>query len=117
MPAKRCPTCHRLSAASAWQCACGYEFGQSAERVRLLLRDQQAHAWVTLAALLVVDVAAVWGLVYQAIHGFIVLAALGFTTLILLTARTVRRLLIARARLRRLERRDAAVPRAIVFRR
>jgi uncharacterized membrane protein len=106
-----------VSAASAWQCACGYEFGQNAERVRLLLRDQQTHAWVTLAALLVVDVAAVWGLVYQAIHGFIVLAALGFTTLSLLTARTVRTLLIARARLRRLERRDAAVPRAIVFRR
>jgi uncharacterized membrane protein required for colicin V production len=109
--------CHRVSAAHAWQCACGYEFGQYAERVRVLLRDQQTNAWIMLASLVVVDVAAVCGMVYAAIHGFIVFSGLGFTALTLLTARTVRTLLITRASLRELDRRDTAVPRAIVLRR
>jgi hypothetical protein len=72
---------------------------------------------MTLFALVVLGIAAVSGVVYAALHGFIVLSALGFTAQILLTARAIRTLQITRARLRRLDRRAAAVPRAIVYRR
>ncbi|HMG23025.1 MAG TPA: hypothetical protein VK607_16935 [Kofleriaceae bacterium] len=109
--------CHRTSAASAWRCSCGYEFGQTAERVRELLRDQQTNAWITLIALALLDVAAVAGAVSAAIHGFIVVSALGFTALTLLTVRAVRKLVVTRASLRQLARLDAALPRAILHRR
>jgi hypothetical protein len=108
--------CHRVSAATAWRCACGYEFGQSLERVRELLRDQQTSLRIALAFLLVLDVAAVAGAVYAAMHGFIVFSALGFTTLILATARAAQKLWITRASLRQLASRDT-LPRAVVHRR
>jgi hypothetical protein len=109
--------CHRASTAVEWHCSCGYEFGQNAERVRTLLRDQQTHAWITLMAVVVIGVAGVCGMVYAALHGFIVFSGLGFTALVLVTARTVRTLLITRESLRQLDRLDAAVPRAVVHRR
>lgn len=109
--------CHRVSAAGAWQCGCGFEFGQSVQRLLVLLRDQQANAWITLVLLLVLDVAAGWGAVFAALHGFIVFAALGFTALVLMTARTAHKLLITRASLRELTRRAGVLPRAVVHRR
>jgi hypothetical protein len=115
MPARRCPMCHR--AAASWPCTCGPEIGQRAERVRELLRDQHTSAWLALITLLLVDAAAVAGAVSAAIHGFIVFSALGFTALILVTVRAVQRLLIARAGLRRLTRRNAVLPRAVLHRR
>jgi hypothetical protein len=116
MPAKRCPLCHRITAAYAWQCACGYEFGHSAEAVRAVLRSRQTSALIALILLTVLGAAAVTGLVHAAIHGFIVLSALGFTAVILVTARAVHTLRLVRTRLRALDRR-AAVPRAIIYRR
>ena len=106
--------CHRASSTTEWHCLCGYEFGQNAERVRALLRDQQTSAWITLVAVTVIGGAGVCGMVYAALHGFIVFSGLGFTALILVTARTVRTLLITRASLRQLDRLDAAVPRAVI---
>jgi hypothetical protein len=103
--------------AAAWRCGCGYEFGQTVERVRALLRDQQASAWIALAVVAFVDATAVFGAVFAAIHGWIVVSAFGFTALTLVTARSVRRLLITRASLRQLAERDAAIPRAVVRRR
>jgi hypothetical protein len=109
--------CHRASSTAEWHCACGYEFGQSAEHVRARLRDQQTNAWITLVAVALIGVAGVCGMVYAALQGFIVFSGLGFTALILVTARTVRTLLITRASLRQLDRLDAAVPRAVIHRR
>ncbi len=117
MPAKCCPMCHRGSGASAWQCVCGYEFGQDIEKVRALLRSQRTNNWIILVLLLVVDVIAVAGVFYAAVHGFAVFSVLGFSALILATARTVRTLLITRASLRQLASRDDALPRARVRRR
>lgn len=82
-----------------------------------MLRDRQADAWVALALLLVLDAAALGGVVYAALQGFIVFSALGFTALILLTARAVQRVRVTRASLRQLARLDAALPRAVVHRR
>jgi uncharacterized membrane protein len=108
--------CHRASATTAWHCPCGHEFGQSSERVRARLRDQQTNAWITLVAVAVIGAAGVCGMVYAALQGFIVFSGLGFTALILVTARTVRTLLVTRASLQQLDRLDAAVPRAVVHR-
>ncbi len=109
--------CHRVNAGGAWQCGCGYEFGQRTQRLLVLLRDQQTHAWFTLALLLLVDAVAGWGAVLAALHGFIVLAALGFTALVLMTARTAHKLVITHASLRHLTRRVSVLPRAVVHRR
>jgi hypothetical protein len=109
--------CHRASARTAWQCTCGYEFGQSLERVREMLHDQQTNAGISLALLLVLDAAALVGVVFAAAHGFIVFSALGFTALILATARAARKLLITRASLRQLAEREQPLPKAIVHKR
>jgi hypothetical protein len=113
MVAKRCPGCHRASAAAAWRCGGGHEL----EQVRAVLRDRQTSAWTTLALLLVVDAAAVGGVVHAAAQGFIVSSALGCTALILLTARAVQRVRVTRARLQQLARLDGVLPRAVVHRR
>jgi hypothetical protein len=141
MVAMRCPTCHRVSAPPAWRCRCGHEldvvdptggFGPrptgstgavptphlgSLEQIRAALLDRQARAWSALALLLGVDAAAAGGVVYAALQGFIVFSALGFTALILLTARAVQRVRITRASLRQLARLAPALPRAVAHRR
>src|SRR5215468_3438550 len=99
MVAKRCPRCHRASAAAGWRCGCGQELGPGVEQVRAVLRDRQTDAWVALALLLVLDAAAVGGVVYAALQGFIVSSALGLTALILVTARAVQRVRVTRASL------------------
>src|SRR5437763_9555234 len=116
MPARRCLLCHRENAADAWQCACDRERGQSAEAVRALLRIRQTNAWIALALLVVIDVAAIGGLVHAASHGFIVMSSVAFTVLLLTTARRVRTIQLVRASLRALDRRTA-MPRAVVYRR
>jgi hypothetical protein len=117
MVARRCPSCHRGGVAVTWRCGCGAELGSGVEQLRAMLRDQQISAWITLALLFVLDAAAVSGVVYAALQGFIVFSALGFTALTLLTARAVQRVLIARASLGQLARLNAALPRAVVHRR
>ena len=44
MPAKHCPLCHRASDAIAWQCHCGYEFGQEPAKVLVLIDSQITNA-------------------------------------------------------------------------
>ena len=129
MVATRCPRCHRstheLRAAPRplsihelpWQCRCGRAPGPDVEQVRAALQDRQASAWLELAVVLVLDAAAVGGFVYAALQGFIVFSALGCTTLILLTAREVQRVRMARAWLRQIAPRPAVLPRAVVHRR
>ncbi|HEX7841897.1 MAG TPA: hypothetical protein VF469_30715 [Kofleriaceae bacterium] len=117
MAAKVCPMCHRSNSGSAWQCGCGYEFGQSAEKVRALLRGQQTAAWIVLPMLLVLDIAAVGGMIYAVMHGLVVYSTLVFGALIMGTARTVRKLRVTRESLRQLAARDAALPTAIVHKR
>ena len=117
MAAKVCPMCHRSSPGSAWQCGCGYEFGQSVENVRALLRGQQMTARILLAMLLVLDLATAGGVVYAAMHGWVVYSTVIFSALIVGTTRTVRKLRITRESLRQLAERDAVLPTAIVHQR
>src|SRR5262245_47288760 len=117
MAAKVCPLCHRSSPGSAWQCHCGYEFGQSIDKVRVLLRDQQTNAWIVLGVLLVLVLAAIGGTIYADMHGW------GWTPWFLpglLSAamvRTLRKLRIARESLRQLAERHAPLPKATLRKR
>ena len=57
--------CHRASDARAWQCDCGYEFGQSVDKVLELLRGQRKSAAATLAFVVFLDVAMVGAVIYS----------------------------------------------------
>jgi hypothetical protein len=115
--AKGCPLCHRPNAGDAWQCACGYEFGQSIERVLELLRSQRRNARIMLVILLVLDAMAAVVVGYAARHGFAWVSVLGFAALVTATLRTVRTLGVTRASLRQLDKPIATLPSATVHQR
>lgn len=106
--------CHRASEATGWRCGCGYEH---VETLRTLLQAQYTSAWIALLLSLALDAAAVIGVAFAALHGFIIFSALGFTALILMTGHTIRRVLVTRANLRQLAERHPPLPAAIVHRR
>lgn len=111
MAAKRCPMCHRASTRSAWRCSCGYEFGQDIDKVLVLLRDQRRTARIGLAVLGSLTAAMAVGAsvalyYFDAVFG----PAIVFGALCVLTARVAHKLLITRASLRQLEKRE--LPRA-----
>jgi hypothetical protein len=117
MAAKVCPMCHHGNPRSAWQCGdCGYEFGQSLEKVQTLLRDQRTTSAILLSVLLVVDIGAITAVLWAAVGGFFVVPMLCFLVLISMTVHTGRKLLITRKSLRQLAERHA-LPTAIVRRR
>jgi cobyrinic acid a,c-diamide synthase len=105
--------CHRASDDRAWQCACGYEFGQQVEKTRELLRDQLVTAKILLAILLVVDAGAVFGMVEAVIHGFAVFSGFAFCALVLATIRQIRKIAISRESLRLLAPKDLPVARVV----
>jgi hypothetical protein len=114
MSVKRCPLCHVASEPTAWRCSCGYEFGQSADQVVALLRDQRTNTSIVLGLLVVLDAAAVGWLVYTALYGghliFSVTAIIGLGVW---TARMARKLEITRESLRQIAAQHEP-PRAIV---
>jgi hypothetical protein len=117
MAAKVCPLCHRSSSGSAWQCQCGYEFGQSIDKVRVLLRDQETNAWIVLGVLLVLDLAAIGGAIVVGVLGLGWLPWIAPGLLIAATVRTLRKLRIARESLRQLAERHAPLPKATLRKR
>src|SRR5262245_29885997 len=117
MLARRCPMCHRANAAAASCCSCGLDIDQHLARVHARLKEQLAGAWLTLIIMLVLDAAASTGAIYAAIEGFIVFSALGFTALILTTARAAQNVVTIRASLKRFADRYRTLPRAVVHRR
>jgi hypothetical protein len=76
MPAARCPMCHHANEGTAWQCVkCGYEFGQSRDKLREMLLEQlgraRIHLWIFVLFSLVVT-AVVGYLIARGIIGFVV---------------------------------------------
>lgn len=99
--------CHARNAIDEWQCRCGYEFGQSIDKVLELLRDQRTNARILLGVLIFLDLAALGAVAYLAIvHGIIVYSVLGFAALLLWTMRTARQLVVTRESLEQLSRRE-----------
>jgi uncharacterized membrane protein YvbJ len=91
MPAKRCPMCHTVHEDRDWQCRkCGYEFGQSVERVRELLRDQLTNAKIALVLLIIVDL----GMLALPIYGVLARSGIimfpGIFSVVFLTRWTVK---------------------------
>lgn len=114
MAAKVCPLCHRSSPHSAWQCQCGYEFGQSVDKVRVLLRDARTNARILLVVMLVLDAAAIAGTIYLMAHGWLVYSSMLTALLIIGTVRMASKLRIVRESLRQLDERHAPLPTATV---
>jgi len=90
--------CHRASENTAWQCACGYEFGQDIEKVRGMLRAQLKTSWLAFGALLVADLV----LVALAVVGFALTPVLVLAGLLGATGRSARKILVSRESLRQL---------------
>ncbi len=109
MPAKRCPMCHRASESTAWQCACGYEFGQDLETVRNMLRAQLHTAYVAGAIFLLLDLAMIPLLFFSPV----IIPLGGFVLLTSGTARSVRKIFISRESLRQLAPRDLPTARLL----
>ena len=94
--------CHRASESTAWQCACGYEFGQDLETVRAMLRSQLHNAYLTSVLFLLLDLAMLPMLLFVPL--FVPLA--GFVVLTTATAKSVRKISISRESLRQLAPRE-----------
>jgi hypothetical protein len=90
--------CHRASESTAWQCACGYEFGQDIEKVREMLRAQLRTSWISFGALLLADVA----MVTLAVVGLALTPLLVLAALVGATGRSARKILVSRESLRQL---------------
>jgi hypothetical protein len=117
MAAKVCPLCHCSNPGSAWQCRCGYEFGQSVDKVRVLLRDQQTNARILLVVMLVLEAAVLAGAIYLSTRGAGRGPWLVLIPLVYWTVRAVRKLGIVRESLRQLDERHAPLPTATVRKR
>jgi len=101
--------CHRASENTAWQCACGYEFGQELETVRGMLRTQLHTAYATSALLLVCDLAMIALLFFAPVIipiGGFVMVTLGFV-------RSIRKIAISRESLRQLAPRELPTARLL----
>jgi hypothetical protein len=94
--------CHRVNDALAWQCDCGYEFGQSVDKVLELLRGQRTNARIALWIVVVLDVAMLGGIAYAAMHGVFVFSFIVFGFLMYWTVRAVQRLRITNESMRQL---------------
>ncbi len=101
--------CHRASESTAWQCACGYEFGQDIETVRNMLRSQLHTAYFTTALLLLLDLAMI-PLLFLAP---VIIPVGGFVLLTSGTARSVRKIFISRESLRQLAPRELPTARLL----
>jgi hypothetical protein len=94
--------CHRASDARAWQCTCGYEFGQSVDKVLELLRGQRTNARIMLGIMVGLDAAMIGGMVYAAMHGVAVISGIVFIALTYWTFRSIQRLRITSESMRQL---------------
>ena len=90
--------CHRANEQRAWQCNCGYEFGQPVERAIELLRDQRTNTWF----MLVFSILALAGSLALLIFGRFTSIWL-FAGCFIWMGRNIRKLLITRASLRQLD--------------
>jgi hypothetical protein len=94
--------CHRASEARAWQCNCGYEFGQNPDQVIVLLRDQRRTTRITLAILLCLETMMIGGVVWGLQNGWVVLPTVPFIAVTIWTVRAAIKLAVTRASLRQL---------------
>jgi hypothetical protein len=102
--------CHRATEDRAWQCACGYEFGQDVAKTRELLRDQLTNAKIMLAIFIVLDAASVALLVAGLVYA---LPVIGFIFFIGGTVRAVRKIAISRESLRLLAPKELPAARVV----
>ena len=101
--------CHRASENTAWQCACGYEFGQDLETVRGMLRSQLHTAYVTSALFLLLDL----GMLAMLFFAPMIIPIGGFIMLTLGFVKSIRKIAISRESLRQLAPRELPTARLL----
>ena len=101
--------CHRASENTAWQCACGYEFGQDIDTVRGMLRSQLHTAYVTSALFLLLDL----GMIAMLLVAPVIIPIGGFVMLTLGFVKSIRKISISRESLRQLKPRDLPTARLL----
>jgi ethanolamine transporter EutH len=87
--------CHRASESTAWQCGCGYEFGQDID------------------TLITIDLGILAITIITALTGAGLIPGLGFAFLLAATGRTIRKIAISRESLRQLAPRELPTARLL----
>jgi hypothetical protein len=95
--------CHRANDARAWQCDCGYEFGQTVDKVIELLHAQRRRSRISLSIFLGLDAVTVGAVAFSALKGVVIMPGLLLTAMTYWTFRSVQRLRITSESLRQLE--------------
>jgi len=112
--------CHYVNDRQAWQCRCGYEFGQDPDVTRTLVRSQLVNLRIGFIVLLVLVLAAAGLMAWWVLAGEIVVSpfwpCVGLALLVVLSVRTGRKILLARRSLRSLDRQKAPLPKAVARR-
>ena len=107
--------CHFAKEGTAYQCdRCGYEFGQSHEKLREMLLAQLARARTTLWVLLALDAALLAGVFYALTHGFVLLPWPPVVALTWWTVRTRQKIAISKHSLALIHKQQAKLPEAKV---
>jgi hypothetical protein len=114
MAVARCPMCHLANDDHAWRCErCGYEFGQSIETLRGLLKTQLHNAVAAVMILLVIDAAILGGTVYCAlVLDRVVLPGALFIGGLMMTVRFAQKISISRHSLKLINAKEATLPKA-----
>lgn len=75
-----CPMCHRANRDTAKECGdCGYEFGQSIDALRGLLKTQLTNSRAMFWVLLVAELALLGVVALGIVYGFVIFSLLPFT--------------------------------------
>ncbi len=110
--------CHVANRSDAARCDdCGYEFGQSIETLRGLLRGQYRRWAVALATLVIVDVALLGAIAYlAAFMRAAIIPALALVASLRGTITAARKIGITRHSLKLIGAKEAALPKATLLR-
>lgn len=105
MAVKRCPLCHKANATNAWQCECGYRFGQSVEKSLQIVRSQLHNAHLIFWLLLAIDLGVIGLVVWSALAGraVVIVPSFGFAYCVVKTVRAGQKIALTRASIRSLE--------------
>ena len=109
----RCPMCHLANEGSAYQCArCGYQFGQSLEKLEEMLLDQLSGARIAFWLFLRLDTALLAGVVFAMVKGYLLLPWLPFIALTWCTVRAGQKVTNSKHSLSLVEKQKPQLPKA-----
>jgi hypothetical protein len=107
--------CHQANEEPAWQCRrCGYEFGQSIDKLRGMLLEQLGRARITFWILFAICGAVLAGVVYAIVHGHAIVPGFTLVMVVWWTVRARQTISLSKYSLASIERQQAQLPKATV---